>query len=222
MAYRYSLSTWACKLNPCHMYMCVPAQNLLDNHSTTAWVLNVVTNSSYYVQSSCVGKKEKSIITLAMLQEVSYYECLTIEKEISQWNWTARWENPNIYSGTMELLKVVMLLNGFVHFTVALSIEGVHKGTAEKQQNFINYNNGAQFMNELVIVCIILYFCLSCLSMPCILHLYPSMPLYVACLSMPYNLPVYPCHAFVRCLFIHAMYDGCLSILHLQQVHCGC
>ena len=55
---------------------------------------------------------------------------------------------------------------------MVLSIEGVHKGnlyyTAKKQQNFINYNNGAQFMNELVIVCIILYFCLSILLMPCI------------------------------------------------------
>ena len=62
---------------------------------------------------------------------------------------------------------MVMLVNGFVHFTMVLSSEGVHKGTlyyiAKEQQNFINYNNGAQFMNELVIVCIILYSCLSCL-----------------------------------------------------------
>jgi len=86
---------------------------------------------------------------------------------------------------------MVMPVNGFVHFT----IEGVHKGnlyyTAEKQQNFINYNNGAQFMNELVIVYIILYSCLSCSLMPCILHVYPSMPLYVACLSMPCMIAVY-------------------------------
>ena len=93
---------------------------------------------------------------------------------------------------------MVMPVNGFVHFT----IEGVHKGnlyyTAEKQQNFINYNNGAQFMNELVIVYIILYSCLSCSLMPCILHLYPSMPC---------TLPVYPRH--VPCLFIHAMHLAC-------------
>ena len=83
---------------------------------------------------------------------------------------------------------MVMLVNGFVHFTTVLSIEGVHKGnlyyTAEKQQNFINYNNGAQFMNELVIVCIILYFHCSRLLMPCVLHLYHP------CLC---TLPVYPC-----------------------------
>ena len=93
--------------------------------------------------------------------------------------------NIAIHSGTMELLKVVMLVNGFVHFTMALSIEGVHKGnTAKKQQNFINYNNDAQFMNELVIVCIILYFHCFCLLMPCILHLYHP------CLC---TFPVYPC-----------------------------
>ena len=52
----------------------------------------------------------------------------------------------------MELLKIVMLVDGFVHFTMALSVEGVHKCMlyyiAKEQQNFINNNTGAQFMNQ--------------------------------------------------------------------------
>ena len=47
---------------------------------------------------------------------------------------------------------MVMLVDGFVHFTMALSVEGVHKGmlyyAAKEQQNFINSNTGAQFMNQ--------------------------------------------------------------------------
>ena len=33
-----------------------------------------------------------------------------------------------IYSGAMELLKVMMLVGGFVYVTMALSIEGAKKG----------------------------------------------------------------------------------------------
>ena len=33
-----------------------------------------------------------------------------------------------IHSGAMELLKVVMLVGGFVYVTMALSIEGAKKG----------------------------------------------------------------------------------------------
>ena len=47
---------------------------------------------------------------------------------------------------------MVMLVDGFVHFTMALSVEGVHKRMlyyiAKEQQNFINYNTGAQFINQ--------------------------------------------------------------------------
>ena len=46
-----------------------------------------------------------------------------------------------MHSGTVKLLKVVMLADGFIHFTMALSVEGVHKDMlcciAEKQQNLI-------------------------------------------------------------------------------------
>ena len=89
-------------------------------------------------------------------------------------------------------------------------------------------------------MCIVLYSCLSCSLMPCILHLYPSMPctlpvypcrvpclfihaMYLACLSMPCTLPVYPCH--VPCLFIlakmfiHAKDNGCLSMPRIMAVY---
>ena len=70
----------------------------------------------------------------------------------------------------------------------------------------------------------------GCLSMPCMMAVYPCHvrclfihAMYVACLSMPCTLPVYPCH--VRCLFIHAMYVACLSMpctlpVYLCHVHC--
>ena len=35
---------------------------------------------------------------------------------------------PYIHSGAMELLKVMMLVGGFVYVTMALSIEGAKKG----------------------------------------------------------------------------------------------
>ena len=37
-----------------------------------------------------------------------------------------RWNNP--HSGAMELLKVVMLVGGFVYVSMALSTEGAKKG----------------------------------------------------------------------------------------------
>ena len=89
-----------------------------------------------------------------------------------------------MHNGTVKLLKVVMPVDGFVHFTMALSVESVHKDMlcyiAEKQQTY--FNSGVQFMN--IIVCIIRCFHCSCLLMPCILHVYHP------CLCM---FPVYPC-----------------------------
>ena len=86
---------------------------------------------------------------------------------------------------------------------------------------------------------------LACLSMPCILPVYPchmtavcpchvrclfTHAMHLACLSMPCILPVYPWHdiaclsmpctlpvypCHVRCLFIHAMYVACLSMPYM-------
>ena len=101
---------------------------------------------------------------------------------------------------------MVMLVNGFVHFTMALSVEGVHKGnlyyTAEKQQNFINYNNGAQFMNQRLASFFAFVFSVHSCHASC-LFIHP-------CLC---TFPVYPCH--VCYLFIHAMYVSCLPIYHV-------
>ena len=123
-------------------------------------------------------------------------------------------------------------MDGFIHFTMALSVESVHKGMlcciAEKQQTY--FNSGVQFMN--IIVCIIRCFHCSCLLMPCMfiqpcLCTFPVYPchvrclfihaMYVACLSMPCMMAVYPCH--VRCLFIHTMYAACLSIPSMMAVY---
>ena len=139
-------------------------------------------------------------------------EWLTIGKQISQRNCTARWNNPHIYSGKMELLKMVMLVNGFVHFTMALSVEGVHKGnlyyTAEKQKTLsIVIMVHSLWINDLHHSLLLSFLFTHAMHLP----VYPSMPLYisclsmslyVACLSMPCTFPVYP----------YTMYDGCLSM----------
>ena len=73
---------------------------------------------------------------------------------INNWkaNFSMKLQQGGTHSGTIKLLKVVMLADGFVHFTMALSVEGVHKRMlyyiAKEQQNFINYNTGAQFINQ--------------------------------------------------------------------------
>ena len=158
----------------------------------------------------------------------------------------------------MELLKRVMLVDAFFHFTWPSLLKACIKVAMLPciADNFMNYNTAWYTVNEWVGNCVHHF----CLSMPCILHVYPSMPFYVACLSMPCSyiaclsmpfyvaclsmpcsyiaclsmpfyvaflsmpcmLPVYPCH--VWWLFIHAMYDGCLSMpcMFLNTMYDGC
>ena len=79
-----------------------------------------------------------------------------------------------------------------------------------------------QFMNELAIVCIILYLFthathLTCLPMPCILPVYPCTASYLFthalhrnCLPIQSMLPVYPCS--VASLFIQTMHPACYVV----------
>ena len=137
----------------------------------------------------------------------------------------------------MELLKRVMLVDAFFHFTWPSLLKACIKVAMLPciAENLMNYNTAWYTVNEWVGNCVHHF----CLSMPCILHVYPSMPFYVACLSMPCSyiaclsmpfyvaclsmpfyvaclsmpctLPVYPCH--VCCLFISM---SCASFLFIH------
>ena len=148
----------------------------------------------------------------------------------------------------MELLKRVMLVDAFFHFTWPSLLKTCIKVAMLPciAENLMNYNTAWYTVNEWVGNCVHHF----CLSMPCILHVYPSMPFYVACLSMPcsyitclsmpfyvaclsmpyYVACLYPCHVHLSCLsipcvmlFIHA-YDGCFSMMpvYQYQMHLSC